>query len=494
MASIAHQLAETGFVVLPSFLSTSTLTVLQRECDRLAAGAPARSSPSLPAAAVAAAFTPSSAAAASTAVPSDSSLHEPDEDESDEHEDGYVLETTTSGSLSDAHPARVCAVAYVNERLRCIRRTCSRPSDLSSNNEQNAGNEQLCSDNAAVCDLLFRHPLLLSAVSAVLRHDPSSSTAASAAVASSSPSSSSQPASSSGVVDARQVDSSASLHSPQAAAGSKRKLASPPASPSSSRRQSSDSTTIASSVFLFNEQYVCKPAHRPSAQFGWHTDAAEQLALFHGQTDRRAAGHPRYVACWFALDDMTQSNGTLRIVPRTVIRAWEETSAASGVPAAAAAPPPSAWLLAHSRLLLVPSGSAVLFDGDTWHASAGNESDKPRRVFYAQYSSEPIATRKQMTIQAAYSVSFAAPNSAVASSTAAASVLPSCAASTAKRQRRDTVGQAASVHSGAEPTVAAALHATTACPCCHTTTCAALLGRWDVLSFAIPCGDCVASD
>jgi hypothetical protein len=64
-------------------------------------------------------------------------------------------------------------VAYAGERLRCIRRACIQQSNGSSN-EQDADEEQMRIDNAAVCALLFHHPLLLSAVSAVLRHDPTS--------------------------------------------------------------------------------------------------------------------------------------------------------------------------------------------------------------------------------------------------------------------------------------------------------------------------------
>jgi hypothetical protein len=178
-------------------------------------------------------------------------------------------------------------VAYAAERMRYIRRTCSRQSNGSSD-EQEADEKQVRIDNAAVCELLFRHPLLLSAVSAVLRHDPTSVTPATALFPSS-PSSSLASESSSCVNDARELDSSVLRHSPQTAAGSKRKHISPLASTSSARLHSSDSaaTAAAASVFLFNEQYVCKPAHRPSARFGWHTDAAEQLALFDGQTIKR---------------------------------------------------------------------------------------------------------------------------------------------------------------------------------------------------------------
>jgi hypothetical protein len=305
-----------------------------------------------------------------------------------------------------------------------------------------------------------------------------------AAVPPSSPSSSlAASESASGVNNARQVDSAVARQSPQTAAGSKRKRTSPPASPSSVRPHSSESAVaVASSVFLFNEQYVCKPAHRPSAQFGWHTDSAEQLALFDGQTDRSARNHPRYVACWMALDDMTQSNGTLRIVPRTAMHAWEEACAASGAPAAAAPPPDSAWLFAHSHLLRVPSGSAVLFDGDTWHASEGNDSDAPRRVFYAQYSAQPIATERSPTDSAlASAASIAAPAASMA-----APVEPPCAVSTAKRQRSHTAGQPSSSVSDVGA-AAAAPHPSAVCPCCHTSACAALLRCWDVLSFAIPC-------
>jgi hypothetical protein len=45
----------------------------------------------------------------------------------------------------------------------------------------------------------------------------------------------------------------------------------------------------------------------------------------------------------------------------------------------------------------LPEGSMVLFSSLQWHCSGCNRSDKPRRVFYAQYSTQPICVPPSAT-------------------------------------------------------------------------------------------------
>ena len=107
-----------------------------------------------------------------------------------------------------------------------------------------------------------------------------------------------------------------------------------------------------SDVFLFNEHYVVKPA-RSSMEFRWHKDGDLQLAML-----RALKKTSRYYSFWCALDDMSSRNGTLVFPNNAEIR--------------------------------VDAGDGVVFDSETLHSSGQNITDKPRRVFYAQYSTEPI--------------------------------------------------------------------------------------------------------
>lgn len=106
-------------------------------------------------------------------------------------------------------------------------------------------------------------------------------------------------------------------------------------------------------VFLFNEHYVVKPA-RSNMEFRWHKDGDLQLVML-----RALQKHPiAYYSFWCALDSMSLRNGTLRFP--------------------------------NSQDLCVDAGDVILFDSETLHSSGKNVTRKPRRVFYAQYSTEPI--------------------------------------------------------------------------------------------------------
>jgi hypothetical protein len=136
--------------------------------------------------------------------------------------------------------------------------------------------------------------------------------------------------------------------------------------------------TIGPDAYMFNEQYVVKAAE-VGLRFGWHQDSGY-------------IGHPHrpYLSCWCALDDMTVENGTVFMLPydragtRDVLpheidpelndkigyRGPDE-----GVP------------------VIVPAGSIAVFSSTTLHRSGTNTTSKPRRVWLAQYSPEPIMNK-----------------------------------------------------------------------------------------------------
>ena len=72
---------------------------------------------------------------------------------------------------------------------------------------------------------------------------------------------------------------------------------------------------LGDTVYLFNEQYVVKAAEQ-GMPFSWHQDSG-----FIGYP------HRPYLTCWIALDDMTEANGTVYLLPysragtRDVVRA-----------------------------------------------------------------------------------------------------------------------------------------------------------------------------
>jgi ectoine hydroxylase-related dioxygenase (phytanoyl-CoA dioxygenase family) len=133
--------------------------------------------------------------------------------------------------------------------------------------------------------------------------------------------------------------------------------------------------TLGESAYLFWEQYVVKGPDGMS--FSWHQDSG-----YVGDPD-----HKPYLTCWCALDDMSEANGTVHIMPfsRIGIRTWvqhvrdEVTNDKVGYfgddPGIA---------------VECPAGSIVAFTSYNFHASGANTTDQLRRVYLAQYSCEPI--------------------------------------------------------------------------------------------------------
>lgn len=128
-------------------------------------------------------------------------------------------------------------------------------------------------------------------------------------------------------------------------------------------------------VYLFLEQFVVKSADK-GMKFSWHQDS--------GYLDFE---HKPYLSCWCPLDDVTEENGTVYLLPyaaagtrsRVEHTLQEGTNDKvgyfgddPGVPA------------------ILNAGDIALFSSTCFHRSGPNLTGKARRVLLLQYSPEPI--------------------------------------------------------------------------------------------------------
>ena len=133
--------------------------------------------------------------------------------------------------------------------------------------------------------------------------------------------------------------------------------------------------TLGDTVYLFNEQYVVKAAEQ-GMRFSWHQDS--------GFIDY---AHRPYLTCWIALDDMTEANGTVYLLPysragtRDVVKHVRDQESNDLVGYFGDDP---------GDPLIVPAGSIACFSSTLFHHSGANTTDRMRRVYVAQYSAEPI--------------------------------------------------------------------------------------------------------
>ena len=110
--------------------------------------------------------------------------------------------------------------------------------------------------------------------------------------------------------------------------------------------------------------------------FAWHQDSGY-------------VGHPHrpYLSCWCALDDMTEENGTVYVLPyaraggKEIVEHRREEGSNDLV---------GYFGLDPGEPALIPAGSVVVFSSVTFHRSSANRTTYPRRVYMAQYSAEPI--------------------------------------------------------------------------------------------------------
>jgi ectoine hydroxylase-related dioxygenase (phytanoyl-CoA dioxygenase family) len=138
--------------------------------------------------------------------------------------------------------------------------------------------------------------------------------------------------------------------------------------------------TLGDTVYLFNEQYVVKAADK-NTKFAWHQDSG-----YIGHY------HTPYLSCWCALDDMSEANGTISVLPYSragmksdeLFDHVEEEGTNDRVGYHGSDP---------GIPVIVPAGSIVVFSSRTFHRSGGNNTDKMRRSYLAQYSKEPIMSK-----------------------------------------------------------------------------------------------------
>jgi ectoine hydroxylase-related dioxygenase (phytanoyl-CoA dioxygenase family) len=148
--------------------------------------------------------------------------------------------------------------------------------------------------------------------------------------------------------------------------------------------------TLGEDAYLFWEQYVIK-AGDPDTAFAWHQDSG----YVHED-------HEPYVTCWITLDDVTEENGSVYLLPysRSGIKSYVKHIADPvvndrvcyfgsdrGVP------------------MTAPAGSIVVFSSVVIHRSGPNLTDRLRRVYTAQYSKAVIAA-KDATTPLGYSQQF----------------------------------------------------------------------------------------
>lgn len=132
---------------------------------------------------------------------------------------------------------------------------------------------------------------------------------------------------------------------------------------------------LGETVYLFNEQYAVKAAER-GMKFGWHQDSGFI-----------PYDHPPYLTCWITLDDVTEANGTVYLLPysRAATRAVlehirdEETNDLVGYFGDDPGNP-----------VIASSGSIACFSSTVFHRSGPNTTERVRRVYLAQYSPTPI--------------------------------------------------------------------------------------------------------
>ncbi|MET0695540.1 MAG: phytanoyl-CoA dioxygenase family protein [Propionibacteriaceae bacterium] len=130
-------------------------------------------------------------------------------------------------------------------------------------------------------------------------------------------------------------------------------------------------------AFLFWEQYVIKAAD-PDTRFAWHQDS--------GYVHEDA---PAYLTCWIALDDVTEENGSVYLLPysRSGIRSYiKHMKIDTGDEVCYVGSDPG-------MPVIVPAGSIVCFSSMVIHRSGANLTDRMRRVYLLQYSDQVIMDR-----------------------------------------------------------------------------------------------------
>jgi ectoine hydroxylase-related dioxygenase (phytanoyl-CoA dioxygenase family) len=135
-------------------------------------------------------------------------------------------------------------------------------------------------------------------------------------------------------------------------------------------------------AFLFYDQFVVKGAEA-GMKLSWHQDSGYVNAV------DGDLGHRPYITCWCPLDDVTEENGTVYLLPKA------ECGNGGWVPHRYD-PASNDWVGYDGPSEGVPvrlkAGGMAVFASTTLHSSGANRTPRLRRVYLAQYSPEPVLT------------------------------------------------------------------------------------------------------
>ena len=134
---------------------------------------------------------------------------------------------------------------------------------------------------------------------------------------------------------------------------------------------------LGDTAFLAFEQFVIKGPEQ-GMSFAWHQDS--------GYVARECAHQP-YLTCWCMLDDVTEENGTVYMLPYdragTRERVEHTRDEEKGDLIGYFGDDPGVPVVA-------PAGSIACFASTVFHRSGPNTTDRFRRIFLPQYSAAPI--------------------------------------------------------------------------------------------------------
>lgn len=133
--------------------------------------------------------------------------------------------------------------------------------------------------------------------------------------------------------------------------------------------------TLGDNAYLFWEQFVVKGPEK-GAKFSWHQDSAYV-----------GTPHRPYLTCWVTLDDVTEANGTVYLLPYSRAGTREVVPHTKN--------PVSNDLEGYfgadlGDAVIAPAGSIACFSSTVLHRSGFNTTPNWRRVYLPQYSAEPL--------------------------------------------------------------------------------------------------------
>ena len=136
--------------------------------------------------------------------------------------------------------------------------------------------------------------------------------------------------------------------------------------------------TLGDTAYFFFDQYVVK-GPEGGLPFSWHQDSGYVVGNG-GPPD-----HAPYVTCWCPLDDATVENGTVRLMPGSHRNGILPHDRQPGSNDLVGAPAETEGVVVEAK-----AGDIVAFSSLLLHATGANRTDRPRRVYLAQYTREAM--------------------------------------------------------------------------------------------------------